>query len=50
MQERIYKLQLKIHALLNTHNLPHDIVPGSDIPPCNKIDEPLEFYRFSNIA
>ena len=41
MQERIYKPQLKMHALLNTHNISRDIVSGSDIPPCNKIDKPL---------
>ena len=52
MQERIYKLQFKIQALLNTHNISHDIVSGSDIPTCNKIDKPLVhgFYRFSSIV
>ena len=29
--------------------LSHDVVSGSDITPCNKIDKPLVVYRFCNI-
>ena len=29
--------------------LSHDIASVSDITPCNKIDKPLQVYRFSNI-
>ena len=28
-------------------SLSHDVVSGSDIMPCNKIDKPLVVYRFS---
>ena len=30
--------------------LSHDVAPGSDITPCNKIDKPLVVYRFSNVT
>ena len=31
-------------------HLSHDIVSGSHIMPCNKIDKPLVVYRFSNVT
>ena len=27
--------------------LSHDVAPGSEITPCNKIDKPLVVYRFT---
>ena len=30
--------------------LSYDVMPGSDITPCNKIDIPLVVYRFSNFT
>ena len=33
---------------LNKHMISsHDVAPGSDKTPCNKIDKPLMVYRFS---
>ena len=29
------------------NNLYYDVASGSEIPPCNKIDQPLVVYRFS---
>ena len=31
-------------------SLLHDVAPGSDIKPCNKIDKPLAVYRLSNVT
>ena len=31
-------------------DLSHEVASLSDITPCNKIDKPLVFYRFSNIT
>ena len=33
---------------MSKENLSHDIVSGSDITPCNKINKPLVVYRFCN--
>ena len=32
------------------HSLSHDVTPGSDITPCNKIDKPLVVYIFNNFV
>ena len=32
---------------INESALSYDVVSGSEIMPCNKIDKPLVFYRFS---
>ena len=31
-------------------DLSHDVTSGSDITPCNKIDNPQVVYRFSNVT
>ena len=30
--------------------LSHEVAPGSDITPCNKIDKPLVVYGFRNVT
>ena len=30
--------------------LSHDVAPGIDITPCNKIDKPQVVYRFSTVT
>ena len=45
------------HSILISHNLydmeknlSHDVMSGSDITPCNKMDKPLVVYRFCIIS
>ena len=34
-------------SVVSNFNLSHNVTFGSDITPCNKIDKPLEVYRYS---
>ena len=43
-------VQQKWDLLTTRPILSHDVTPGSDIMPCNKIDIPLVVYRFSNFT
>ena len=40
---------IHITTVRNYYTLSHEVASGSDITPCNKIDKPLVFYRFSNV-
>ena len=40
----------KLGLLATRPILSHDVMPGSDITPCNKIDISLVVYRFSNFT
>ena len=40
----------KLALIITNVILSHDVVSGSDITPCNKIDKPLVVNRFRNVT
>ena len=54
LSESLVKQLVELYQYLNTFFLMiplllHDVIPGSDIKPCNEMDKPLLVYIFSNI-